>query len=459
MKKSLATILALCMSATALTACGAPSAASSSTAESTSQAASSSTDAAASTDSTTAAAATEIRVVTSYGGDDGNRANYEDAVKGFEDATGNTVVDESATSNEQWKAQVKADFQTGSEPDVLFFFTGTDANEFIKNGKVVSIDTIRAEYPEYATNMLDSAMPLSFVDAKAYAVPSSGYWEGLFVNKKVLADCGVEVPDANTTWDEFMADCQTIKDKGYTPVACSLAEVPHYWFEYTILNQGDVAKHAEVPASSTDAAGTRWAAGFDTMKEMYDKGFFPTNTLTAGDADTFQMMADDQAAFAIDGSWKVGWFTGTDDAEGNVANIDDYTVTYVPGAGSRKATDIVGGISMGYYITENAWNDPAKRDAAVKFVEYMTTDEQVNKFAAGAPTALKSGIPEVSDTDSLHKAAIEMFNNKTGLAGAVQDGLNQTARSVLFASVKDIVTGTTPAATAIETALATPLAE
>ena len=56
----------------------------------------------------------EIRVVTSYGGDDGNRANYEEAVAGYEAATGNTVVDESATSNEQWKAQVKADFQTGS---------------------------------------------------------------------------------------------------------------------------------------------------------------------------------------------------------------------------------------------------------------------------------------------------------------------------------------------------------
>ena len=85
----------------------------------------------------------EIRVVTSYGGDDGNRANFEEAVAGYEAATGNTVVDESATANEQWKAQVKADFQTGSEPDVLFFFTGTDASEFIKNGKVCLLYTSR----------------------------------------------------------------------------------------------------------------------------------------------------------------------------------------------------------------------------------------------------------------------------------------------------------------------------
>lgn len=416
MKKTLAIILALCLGASMLAACGGSG----------SSAPASASVAGSTGSSAPEAKPVEIRVVTSYGGDDGNRANYEEAVAGYEAATGNTVVDESATSNEQWKAQVKADFQTGSEPDVLFFFTGTDASEFIKNGKVVPIEEIRKEYPDYASNMLDAAMPLSFVDAKAYAVPSSGYWEGMFVNKTVLADCGLEVPGPDTTWDEFMEMCETIKSKGYTPIACSLQEVPHYWFEFCILNQGDVAKHAEVPASG---------------------------------ADTFQMMADNKAAFAIDGSWKVGWFTGSEDAAGNVENIDDYTVTYVPGSGSRKATDIVGGISMGYYITEKAWSDPEKRDAAVQFVEYMTTDDMVNKFAGGAPTALKSGLPEAADTDSLHAAAVTMFNGKTGMASAVQDALNQTARGVLFASVKDVVTGTLAPEEAIETALATPLAD
>lgn len=184
MKKTLAIILALCLGASMLAACGGSG----------SSAPASASVAGSTGSSAPEAKPVEIRVVTSYGGDDGNRANYEEAVAGYEAATGNTVVDESATSNEQWKAQVKADFQTGSEPDVLFFFTGTDASEFIKNGKVVPIEEIRKEYPDYASNMLDAAMPLSFVDAKAYAVPSSGYWEGMFVNKTVLADCGLEVP-------------------------------------------------------------------------------------------------------------------------------------------------------------------------------------------------------------------------------------------------------------------------
>ncbi len=154
-----------------------------------------------------------LNVVTSYGGDDGNRANFEAAVKAYEESTGNKVNDGSATSNEEWKAKVLTDFETGSEPDVLFFFTNADAEPFVSAGKVVSIDEIRAEYPDFATNMKSSMMAVAS-DGKQYSVPSSGYWENMFVNKAVLADCGVEVPGPDYTWDQFLADCETIKEAG-----------------------------------------------------------------------------------------------------------------------------------------------------------------------------------------------------------------------------------------------------
>ena len=112
-----------------------------------------------------------LNVVTSYGGDDGNRGSFEAAVKAYEASTGNKVNDGSATSNEEWKAKVLTDFETGSEPDVLFFFTNADAEPFISAGKVVSIEEIRAEYPDYATNMRDSMLAVA-ADGKQYAVPS-----------------------------------------------------------------------------------------------------------------------------------------------------------------------------------------------------------------------------------------------------------------------------------------------
>ena len=69
----------------------------------------------------------ELNVTTTFAGEDGNATNFKNAVAEWEEATGNTVNDASATSDETFKARVEMDFQTGADPDVLFFFNGADA--------------------------------------------------------------------------------------------------------------------------------------------------------------------------------------------------------------------------------------------------------------------------------------------------------------------------------------------
>ena len=133
----------------------------------------------------------KLNVTTTFAGEDGNAQNFKNAVAAWEKETGNTVEDASATSDETFKTRVLTDFETGSEPDVLFFFNGADANNFIEAGKVVSIDEIRGEYPDYAANMNDDLITASLVDGKKYAVPVNGFWEAMFVNTEVLDAAGV----------------------------------------------------------------------------------------------------------------------------------------------------------------------------------------------------------------------------------------------------------------------------
>lgn len=73
---------------------------------------------------------------------------------------------------------------------------------------MVSIEEIREEYPDYASNMKDDMIPASPADGVQYAVPFYGYWEGLYCNKSVLEEAGVEIPTADTTWDQFLESCQ-----------------------------------------------------------------------------------------------------------------------------------------------------------------------------------------------------------------------------------------------------------
>lgn len=398
------------------------------------------------TGATAGAKGTELNVTTTFAGEDGNAQNFKDAVAQWEEMTGNQVNDASATSDEAFKARVEMDFQTGADPDVLFFFNGADANTFIEAGKVVSIDTVREEYPEYADNMNDDLITASPADGVKYAVPVNGFWEAMFVNTAVLDAAGVEVPGEDYTWEAFLEDCQKIKDAGYAPVAAALGNIPHYWWEYTIFNNGDVENHTEIPAD-IEGAGA-WVKGMEDMKALYEAGYFPENTLSATDDETFAMFVEDKAAFLIDGSWKVGGIAGAcqsdpDDVSTlDAEKLDKFTVTYVPGKGERKATDLIGGLSMGYYISTAAWEDETKREAAVGFVEYMTSDEMVAKFAQHTASALKE-TPQVDETqfNSLQKKSMEMMTGVTSLTGAVQDLFNGECRVSTFDGMPQIVTG------------------
>lgn len=393
----------------------------------------------------------ELKVVTSYGADDGNRKNYENAVAAYEASTGNRVNDDSGRASEEWRYKVFTDFETGSDPDVLFFFTNADAEPFIRAGKLVSIEEIRTMYPDYATNMKPSMMAVA-EDGRHYAVPSTGYWENLFVNRRVLEESGVEIPGTDYTWEQFLRDCRKIKDAGFTPIACSLSEIPHYWLEFVIMNNGSLQTQQELPRLENgclvmDDVAEKWIAALEDIKSLYDAGFFPGNTLTATDSETVIQFAEGKAAFLIDGSWKCGYF-----AENYPQNLEDYVVCCVPGKGERPATDTIGGISMGYFVTRKAWRDPLKRAAAVEFVSQLTSDETLSTFVTTEFTALKNGAsPE--NLNALQQSAADCNAKLTGVVGAVQDTMAAEAKDYLFTSIRRIVTGKQTPADAIESAM------
>lgn len=389
-----------------------------------------------------------LNVTTTFAGTESNVELYQETIQNWEKETGNKVEDSSSTADETFKARVISDFETGAEPDVMFYFNGNDSNPFVEAGKVVPISEIREEYPEYADNMKDDMIPASPADGVQYAVPFYGYWEGLYCNKTVLEAAGVEVPGQETTWDQFLESCQKIKDAGYTPIAVSLAKEPHYWFEFSIFNHDSAKTHLTVPEAVDDEAGKAWQAGLEDLKELYEKGFLSENTNTATADEVFQSFLEGKSAFYVDGSWKMGGIKeGTD-------NIDNFTVTYVPGNGDRKSTDMVAGLSFGWYISRKCWEDEKKRDAAVDLIETFISDESVSKFAGTAPTALKNGVTiDESSLTSLEKDALAMLKGATAVTGAVQDLLTQDERSPIFDNMPQIVEGQTDITEAVQEVL------
>lgn len=390
----------------------------------------------------------DLEVVTTFAGNDGNTQNYIEFSKIWEEKTGNTVVDKSAVSDESFKTKIINDFATDSEPDVLFFFNGADANSFIEAGKVVPLSEIKEEYPDFASNIDLNRVPTSMVDNEIYAIPANGYWEALFVNNTVLEAAGVETPGADYTWEKFLEDCEKIKKAGYTPIAAALGNVPHYWWEFSIFNHTSPKNHMTIPDSVDGEIGEAWVEGMEDIKTLYELGYFPEITNSASDEITFSMFVEGQAAFLVDGSWRAGGIVrncqtdpddpGTLDEE----KLSQFSVTFVPGTEQRKTTDLIGGISMGYYISRKAWEDPDTRAAAVSYVSYMTSDEVASVFTQHTINALKNApVVKTEDYNSLQIKAMDMLAQCTSLTGAVQDVFQGDCRVSTFDDMPKIVTG------------------
>lgn len=401
-----------------------------------------------------------ITVITTYAGEDTNARNYQNALSAWKKKTGYKVKDSSTNSNENFKKKIEDDFRNNDEPDVLFYFTGADANEFISAKKVMSVEEIREDYPDFASNMDDEIVPDSITDGKDYAVPVNGYWEGLYYNNEILKAAGVEIPDKDYSMDEFFQDCAKIKAAGYIPIAASLGETPHYWWEYMIYNYENPDNHDSIPVNVKDNLGQAWISGITDIKKLYNYGFFPENTLSFSNMETVQLFENGKAAFLLDGSWRLGSIAASccskknDPSTLDEDKLSKYGVAYCPGRGDRRATDIVGGMSMGYYISRKAYENPEKRDKVVSFVEYMTSDDIVNKFAAHSTTALKNQNRKNTDSlNSLQLKAIDMMKNATSITPALQDMYQGECRESTFDGMPELVTGNRKIADAIEEGL------
>lgn len=391
-----------------------------------------------------------LAVVTSYGASDGYRSFYEDAYEAFEKATGHTVLDTSEMSSEAWKSKVRMDFQTGAEPDVLFFFAGQDADLLVSSDKVVSLEEIRAVYPRYGSNMREELLPTSPVDGKQYVIPVNGYWEGLYVNTVVLEEVGITLPtDDMYTWTQFLADCATIAEAGYIPIAAALGEEPHYLFEATVLNNGLLENHLDIPTAGASSTAWKWMAALDDIKELYQLGYFPEDTLTATSEEVSTLLLHHEAAFQFQGSWHIQWLK-------EQGNVDDFQVTYIPLKGFRDPNVMVGGISMGYYITRRGWEDPDRQQAAVDFVTAMTTRDVVSHFGVSSLTALSQKVTLPTTVSNVERSAVGMNENATGVVSAVQDGLDTESREALFRHIAEVATGTMGSEEAVMEALGLP---
>lgn len=233
--------------------------------------------------------------------------------------------------------------------------------EFADLGYLAPLDGTAALKDE--DDFLKQAAASTEYNGKTYAVPQVIDSMGIFYNKKIFKEAGVEVPK---TIDELKTVSATIKDKtGKTGLY--LRGDDAYWFLSFLYGEGgDLVDAENKKITVDDEAGVR---AMKTVKDLVDSKAAITDATNGWD-NMQAAFKDGKVAMIINGPWAVAdTYTGKEFAD--KANLG---IAPVP-AGSAGQGAPQGGHNLAVYAGSK------NLDASYAFTEYMTSAESQAKVA------------------------------------------------------------------------------
>lgn len=386
-----------------------------------------------------------LKTVSMFDGTDPNQKAYVAINEQFQkDHPNVTLEDNSQKADQAWKASVAADFAVGQEPDVIQYFTDAQADTVVATDKFVTIEEIQKEYPEYGKETTEAAFEAAKnTDGVARALPTTGYWEGLFCNSDLFEQYNLELP---TDWDSLVKAIETFKENGIIPVAVSLNQEPHYWAEHLMLYTAGLDEYKNIPESAPEG----WVKGLETFKTLRDMGAFQEDTDSVDTAYAVELFTGKKAAMLLDGSWRAGSIE-------QAGTADTTEVVAFPGVKDQKAeaNTVISGLSSGFYITKKAWEDPDKRDAAVQYVLAHAGAEGVKQYweAGGKVSVAATDLGEPEGLSKMGESAVKMLNGATALVAPTDSRIGSDPWTAITSEVSKISVGSASAEDAVNAAL------
>ncbi|MFJ3301919.1 extracellular solute-binding protein [Streptomyces sp. NPDC086549] len=290
---------------------------------------------------------------------------YQALVKEFEAANKNIKVKYVNVPFDQ--AQNKFDTAAGSKgaPDVLRSEVGwTPA--FAKKSYLLPLDgtAALADKDKFKSNLITQAQ----YEGKTYGVPFVTDTLALVYNKALFKKAGIT--EAPKTWDELKSDAAKVKAK---------AGVDGYWGS-TSAYYAQSFLYGE-GTDTVDASAKKITVNSDAAKKAYGtwlglfsgKGLHKADTTADAYAHIQDAFVNGKVAAIVQGPWEItNFYKGT--AFKDKSNLG---IATVPAGSSGKAGAPTGGHNLSVY----AGSDKAHQDAALKFVNFMTSAKSQSAIA------------------------------------------------------------------------------
>ena len=348
------------------------------------------------------------------------------------------VINYEMLYDEAYHQKVVARLAAGDVPDVAYMGADArwgaswqEANQQIDNT------------PYFPSNIDVSLIPDFFGNGNRPYLPLSGsnYCTVVGVNTELLAKIGGKIPE---TYADLVALAKLCKSNG---IECLSTHGADGWVWGSCVMSGIIPrttgdlkwieKAVNKQVKFTDEG---FVAALDVLAQWVKDGVISKDSILIDNGTGLSNFVNGKCLMYIDGQWGFG--------EQNLGDLSKkvklISIPQVPGE-KACAGSLAGAWQVGYGITKVGASDPAKLEAAKKWLAYFFSEtETLQRLADGgisAPILKNFKLPEGMDPCIAEKATLGKYPS----CYVIDSYLSGTPNDVLNAGMQNIVAGKTTA--------------
>lgn len=341
---------------------------------------------------------------------DPKNATYEklitDYVESHKDSV-NIILETASGMDLQDK--IKVDLAAGDLPDVFMYWGGeSNLGSMVENGLLVDVDSYCAESKTIKREQWDDSTFLnSTLDGKEFMFPVESFKWFCIYNKALFDEYGLEIP---ATYEELKQCNEVFKENGITTISVGSkgGDYGHVLYNevlYQLAGGIDETRDLAIDHEFASDATTRAA---EYIVEMRDLGMYPEDTIANGGSDNAALLyTQSKAAMMMCAPWL---FSSISEEVLNTTVMAPFPS--MPDAETAPSDFNMGAISEGLCITTEAFEDPAKKDAVIDFVDFLLSDEIFSALGKTTTMPAKNVTLDTSELDPWMGKAIEYTNDK-----------------------------------------------
>ncbi len=316
----------------------------------------------------------------------GQTAFFQTIADEYMAANPDTKINVVVLENEAFKQRLAAMMQAGAPPDIFQGWGGGVLNAYADGGLLGDISAdFTGEWRDSITaaTVVDS---LFSRDGAVYGIPWNWGGVGIFYNKDLFSQAGLDPENPPATWDEFVAAIETLQAAGITPLTVGQRDrwPGHFWWTYFAIREGGQEAFDAAASREGSFADPAFVQAGQDLLDLIARNPFPEGYLGFSYGDSASVFGNGEAAMELMGQWHPGAQADNSSTGEGIGDALAWMPFPAIPTGAGGPIDLLGG-GDAYVVGKDA---PA---TTAGFLKYLTSPEvqmrQVEVFGTPPTTA------------------------------------------------------------------------